>query len=59
MKLTDFNFEFANCEITDDEGHPFIHDMFLMGSLENIEKVINYFDEDDVMVFNNTKGFSS
>tara|TARA_R110002153_G_scaffold89409_4_gene218921 strand:+ start:2256 stop:3002 length:747 start_codon:yes stop_codon:yes gene_type:complete len=36
---------FANCEITDDEGHPFIHDMFLMGSLENIEKVINYFDE--------------
>jgi len=36
---------FAHCEISNDDGHPFIHDMFLMGSFQNIEKVINYFDE--------------
>jgi len=40
------NLLFSQSDISIDEGFPFIHDMFLMGSLNNIEKIVNYFEEE-------------
>lgn len=37
---------YAQGPLSDDEGHPFANDLFLMGTKFNITKIINYFNDD-------------
>tara|TARA_B110000003_G_C16483691_1_gene470725 strand:+ start:16 stop:771 length:756 start_codon:yes stop_codon:yes gene_type:complete len=45
---------YSNAEITESDGHPFIMDLFLMGNLSNIKKIINYFEPKNLQLNHQT-----
>ena len=45
---------YSNGPITEDNGHPFINDLFLMGNLSNIKKIIKYFEPKNLQLNHQT-----